>query len=178
MKKDKKDVPLTPEDSALLGEIYEQGLEILLKCAVAYADNCNEAEDVTHDAFIKVIRYLPDLKKMSRNKRLSYMRVTVKTTVIDRKRKSKPEVPLSEALFVRLEARERDLLSDLAMDEKLQRLRHSLSPRDWLVLEGKHILGYSDEELAEILGVKPSSIRMILSRAYGKSRDILHSGVR
>ena len=52
-------------------------------------------------------------------------------------------------------------------------LRQTLSERDWLVLEGKYILGYSQEELSELIGVSPDSIRMILHRARKNARDIL-----
>ena len=56
---------------------------------------------------------------------------------------------------------------------EVYQLKQTLSERDWLVLEGKYILGYSQDELSELIGVSSDSIRMILHRARKNARDIL-----
>ena len=58
---------------------------------------------------------------------------------------------------------------------KISRLKEGLSARDWFVLEGKYILGYTDAELAKQLDVAPDSIRMISTRAKSNARAILLS---
>lgn len=57
-------------------------------------------------------------------------------------------------------------------------LKQELPYRDWLVLEGKYMLGYSHEELGELLGVSTDSVRMILYRARERARIILHQETR
>ena len=50
--------------------------------------------------------------------------------------------------------------------------------REWILLEGKYILGYTHEELGALIGVAPNSVRMILCRAKEKARSILSNGRR
>ena len=56
----------------------------------------------------------------------------------------------------------------------VEQLKSQLSQREWFVLEGRYILGYSQEELGKLLGVNPNSVRMIICRARNKARDILY----
>ena len=53
------------------------------------------------------------------------------------------------------------------MEEKelLVQIWGSLSEEDRLLLEGKYILGYHDDELATMLGCRKDSVRMKLTRA-------------
>lgn len=52
-------------------------------------------------------------------------------------------------------------------------LRQSLPARDWMVLEGRYLLGYSYDELAEQLGLTPENTRMIVSRAKEKGSQTI-----
>lgn len=87
-------------------------------------------------------------------------------------------VSLEEFLLEAFHGGEIQIENDLeAIDRKTKvyRLKEGLSARDWFVLEGKYILGYTDAELARQLGVAPDSIRMILTRAKSNARAILLS---
>lgn len=56
------------------------------------------------------------------------------------------------------------MISKEEIDELVRRWPQ-LDDRSKLLLEGKYILGKSDEELAEELSIKPASVRMALTRA-------------
>lgn len=52
------------------------------------------------------------------------------------------------------------------------------SGRSWIrgrrqLLENKYVLNMSDAEIASALGVKPSSVRMLLTRARSKARKAI-----
>ena len=53
-------------------------------------------------------------------------------------------------------------------------MKENMSEKDWMVLVGKVIMGYTHEELGTMLEMKPVSVRMALSRAKAKAREILH----
>lgn len=59
--------------------------------------------------------------------------------------------------------------------DMVEQLRSDLSQREWLALEGKYILGYSHEELSELLGVSKENMRSIVSRARKRARRILEA---
>ena len=54
----------------------------------------------------------------------------------------------------------------------LRRLLRGLSPRQRLLLVARFRLGMVDHEAAELIGVAPSSIRQLTSRALGRMRAV------
>ena len=57
------------------------------------------------------------------------------------------------------------LISKEEIDELVRRWPQ-LDAKSKYLLEGKYILGKSDEVMAEELSIKPASVRMALTRAY------------
>ena len=57
--------------------------------------------------------------------------------------------------------------------ERLMQIWSSLPEEDRLLLEGKYILGYTDAELADMLGCKKSSVRMKLTRARRRAFQLM-----
>ena len=66
-----------------------------------------------------------------------------------------------------------DLLLHSDSAEQLWGLWAKLSVQDRILLEGKHILELTDEELASILKCKPASVRMKLTRARRRAAKLL-----
>ena len=76
------------------------------------------------------------------------------------------EIPTSElSMEELLLAKEKSSLISLALKK--------LPDMERILLEGKYLLQYSDEELAEQLDCKPNSIRMGLTRARRHAFSIL-----
>lgn len=66
-------------------------------------------------------------------------------------------------------------IPDIEPMMKIEKLKSELPDREWMLLEGKYMLGYTQGELGHLLGVAPDSIRMILCRAREKARKILNN---
>ena len=64
-------------------------------------------------------------------------------------------------------------LLQMEQKEMLVRVLESLSEEDRILLEGKYILEQSDRDLAALLGCKPSSIRMKLTRARRRALNLI-----
>ena len=62
---------------------------------------------------------------------------------------------------------------DYANHELLNKVLESLEERDRVLLTGKFYLRLSDEELAEMVGCKPDSVRMLVKRAKQKAQKKL-----
>ena len=56
---------------------------------------------------------------------------------------------------------------------ELEAILDLLSETDNLILTGKYFLDYSDAELAAFIGCKPSSIRMMLTRARRNALNLI-----
>lgn len=147
-----------------------------------YASTQADCEDIVQDSVLRLMGNIPTLKQLNRAKTAKYIVLTVRTAFLDSEKRKHGE----DAVYLDDAAIEALLKSDILTTDSMSgvsdrlevaRLRQSLSPRDWLVLEGKYIQGLSQEELAAQIGVSPDSVRMILSRAREKARKILSSDV-
>ena len=78
-----------------------------------------------------------------------------------------PQVPLEDAPDMD------ELLSRRVELNALARVWPRLDEDTRWLLEARYILDYSDSELAREMGVKPTSVRMALTRARKKARAML-----
>lgn len=129
---------------------------------------------------MRLLKNVSALKEINECKTPKYIALTVRAVYIDleKKKHSDKSVSLDEFLLDSFYGGGIQVENDLeAIDRKTKvvKLKKELSARDWCVLEGKYILGYTDAELAKQLDVAPDSIRMILTRAKGNARAILMS---
>lgn len=171
-------IPISAEDKAFFQEFYEENKGLLFYTAGKYAAVQADCEDIVQDALLRLMCNVKTLRELNRFQSAKYISLTVRSASLDlmKHRDTSQEVPMDET---RLESMlEQDPLlcadpTDIRME--LIHLKQSLSKKDWMILEGKYILGYDQEELSRIIGVSPNSIRMTLSRARAKARSILLS---
>lgn len=174
----KRIFPVPSSDRVFFQQFYESHKGFFFYIARQYAPIQSDCEDLVQEALMRLMNNIPTLKTLTPNKAAKYIALTVKTAYLDlEKRKySANEVATEDTLLMRL--LDQDALSHdgESISNAILSLKESLPARDWLVLEGKYILGYSQEELAGLIGVSPDSLRMILTRARKKAKEILLSG--
>lgn len=183
MRKPKKMSPISPGDQAFFNEFYSKYSKFMFYTARKYTTSKVECEDIVQETVVRLIGNIATLRDLSDYRCVKYIALTVKSAFLDiEKRKGQDfSVPMDDEMLEAL--MKADILSpkdmpDLTAKTSIAQLKKELSPRDWLVLEGKYILGYSQEELGQMIGVSPDSIRMILSRAKKKARMILRPDIK
>lgn len=159
-----------------MGRDFMEGLylnykQLMLLTAGKYFPAREDREDVVHDAMLRLLRHEERLARMEEKRVPGYIVFTVRSAAVDllRKRNRAPESALEED---RADGGEPPLLEQIILEESLERLRAvwpSLSSEEQLLLEGKYIWGCSDEELAQTLGCRKDSVRMMLTRARRKA---------
>jgi len=168
--------PLCKEDRAFFQSFYEEYKGFLFYIANQYVPGASDCEDIVQDSILRLMANVERLKTLNPGTAAKYIALTVRSAYLDaEKRKSRQqEIPTEDSVLELL--LEQDPSPSHQPDNAiLAELKESLSKKDWMVLEGKYILGYSQEELGHLIGVAPDSIRMILHRARGKARTILLS---
>jgi len=166
--------PLCPEDKIFFQNFYEEYKSFLFYIAKQYAPDLTDCEDIVQDSVLRLMGNVSSLKGLTSGATAKYIALTVRTTYLDMaKRKSRQQEIPTDTNVLEQAFMEDPLMHGEPAVEELQSLKESLSSRDWLVLEGKYLLGYSQEELGALIGVTPDSIRMILHRARTKARNIL-----
>lgn len=180
MRKRKSVTPLSLMDKEFFDKFYEIHKRFMFYTARKYVFTQPECEDLVQDAVIRLMNNVTILKGLTENKARTYIALTIKSAFLDIEKAKHGDnpVPLTDETL--------EALADLGQFEQLDEadssanmdvaiLKKELSPRDWFVLEGKYILGYSQDEIGNIIGTSPDSVRMIICRVREKARRILHA---
>lgn len=161
-------------DRNLLTALYLKYQRLFLKKAQQCSGD-NHAEDILQEAMLRVIRRVDTLKTLTEPQMVAYIDRAIFSCAMNHRRKEAGEPETSTV----------DDVADLSLEDIADRLdRSELSTRLGLelaklpeqkrnVLIYKYIFQYNDDEIAELLAIKPDSIRMVLTRA----RRDLHQSI-
>lgn len=137
------------------------------------------AEDVTQSTLIKLIDKIDKLKGLDEQHLMNYIITSCKHTAFNelRYRSRHPMFSINEAWDADSGTHTMHSMEMKYIHE--EELRHmaeiweNLDSRSRYVLEARYILGKTDLEIATSLGVKPNSVRMILTRARKKAYALM-----
>lgn len=174
MRKKKPTIALNQSSRDYFLAFYERYKLFLFYIAGQYTDKRMEQEDLVQEALLRLMKHTDILQELSQAQTAKYIDLTVKTVYLDQQQRRCREQLLMldqtamETLQEQLLREQREPAGDM-----VAQLRADLSQREWLALEGKYILGYSHEELSELLGVSKDNMRSIVSRARKRAKRIL-----
>lgn len=178
VRKRKEIEAISAGDRIFFDRLCQENKKFLFYMAGKYAESQLEREDLVQETVMRLLNNISTLKALSQENIRSYIALTVKSVFID-SIKCKPiekSIALDDIILQTLDSAdytERENMSEVFVQLEIEHLKQELSPRDWLVLEGRYLLGYSQEELASLIDVTPNSVRMILHRAREKAHEIL-----
>ena len=167
------------DDDREFMEAFFQKYERLMYSEIyKFTSEPTDAEDILQTVLVKLIEKVKLLRSMDRNPRVNYLITTIKNTSINmvyRRRqidslddidwfdKNQPQAPNTvEDMVFRREAVFRMEAIWPLLDEKSR-----------FLLRARYFLGMNQEEIAAELNIKPDSVRMEMSRARKKVRDLL-----
>lgn len=172
--------PISLDDRQFFEEFYEEYKNFMFYSARQYVNSQTECEDIVQDAVERLLRNIATIREIPGCGLRKYIVLTVKASYLDSEKRRHGDIPiyLDDAVIEALVKEEiiapKDWY-DFSSVFDVERLKRELPKRDWFVLEGKYLMGYSQTELGKMIGVSPNSIRMIICRARRKARQILHS---
>jgi RNA polymerase sigma-70 factor (ECF subfamily) len=172
-------ISLNPEDQAFFDQFYRDYIGLLYYFANQITGSAANCDDLVQDVVERLIKQVPSLRNIinESGKLAYYIKSATQSAFIDRYRNDRnytyssypPEV-LDAIIEDRLAAQRRPF-DDSYWDVQL--LKQKLPAKDWKLIEGKYMIGYSNEELGQMYGCSKDSVRMALSRVKKKSRAIL-----
>lgn len=183
MRRRKDIVPISAEEKEYFLQFYESNKKLIYYIAGKYATDKMDREDLVQDAIVRLLKNLSKIQQLGRCEMAKYIVLTIRAAFIDneKRRHRMKTVYLDDDFLdtlIKAELKVSDAISQVETKMEVDFLKQELPYRDWLVLEGKYMLGYSHEELGELLGVSTDSVRMILYRARERARIILHQETR
>lgn len=156
--------------------VYLKYVKMLYYIVSNYIFEKSLIEDVIHDTFLKLIPQVSKLQTFDENRLRAYISAAARNTAYTKSIKLKklrqnfatddPESLLTDIPDNSLSYDEILIKQEEAL--KFRTLVQMLEPNDRFLLEAKYIEQLSDNEIADILHVKPSSIRMMLTRVRRK----------
>lgn len=173
-------VTSVPNEQRFMISLFQEYQKLMFSTAKKYVSDNYAAEDIVQESLISFLKNLHTIMSLERCSLAAYVVCTVRNTSINYLKKQgttrKHVVPTP------VENSEAEVSQDLPVEELLL-LREDLhtlsvvlremSEENRLLLENKYILGQSDEEIAEKLGCKPSSVRMKLTRARRQALSMM-----
>ena len=173
-----KIIPINDSDQIFIQKLYHDYKRLLLHIASQYTDNQSDIEDIVQEAFLRLMKNISVLRNIPCCNLKRYIVLTVRSVFLDMQKKRGGEVVLSleeeqlEAVL-RRELLQEDGISEISAKLDVWRLKKELPERDWVLLAGKYMHELPDEQLGQMIGVSGDSVRMLLSRARKKAKDIL-----
>lgn len=156
------------DDREFLSRLYLDYRKRMFAKILGYVSDQTAAEDVLHDAVVKLIGKVELLRTLDEKRLACYVTETAKNAAKDFLRRQPPSVPLTEEEMDELpdlgELPEERILRNLRVDE-LRRVWGRLSENTQDILKRKYMLMLSDEEIAEGYGIRSDAVRMRLTRA-------------
>ena len=173
-------VELRPSEREFMIQLFREYERLMFATARRYIPEQSACEDIIQDSLEKLMKKIGILQSMECCILAGYVVSTVRNTSFNylkrRSRARERQCSLEEERVMGCAADALPLDEQVSLSElkgRLSALWPQLSEEERILLEGKYILGYTDQELAQQVGCKPASIRMKLTRARRRALQML-----
>ncbi|MGB3800974.1 MAG: sigma-70 family RNA polymerase sigma factor [Lewinella sp.] len=152
-------------------ELYQRTYPFALSVALHYAADRGEAEEITHDAFLKLYRTLAN-QPFAGNFQLYFRRIIVNTGIDHYRSRQRRRTFLQRIAPESPPAVSNAALRDLGQEDVL-RILQRLTPGYRLVFNLFVVEGFSHPEIADRLGITVSTSKSNLAKARQVLRKIV-----
>ena len=146
-------------------DFFELEHERLLRALYLVTGNRSEAEDLTQEAFVRVLERWDSVRWM--DDPTGYLYRTAMNTFHTRYRRGLTAL----RRLVLFAPRERDLFQDIEVQDDVRRALSALTPRQRAAVVLTDLVGYTSEEASELMGVKASTVRALATQARARLRS-------
>jgi len=171
----------SPQDADFLSDLYQTYYRLLYGQALCVLRNAQDAEDAVSTAMIRLTSKIDVLRSLPCNKLEAYLVITVKNTAINAYRQRKRRVARSAGTVEDLQVTDPDtspehqVFSSLGV-ERVKNAIRALPQREQQALMMRYFQQLTDDEIARDLGLKPVSVRALISRGRSRLAEILMQG--
>jgi len=168
------DVPFEMDEDAFRA-FYDRTARPLWSYLSRMTSDSHVADDLLQESFYRFLRTRGHWE--SESHRRAYLFRIATNLVLDGRRRARrgPTVPLPDSDQNAIPAAGGDLAEASVRRTDLRRAMDRLRPRDRALLWLAYAQGHAHTEIAQTLGVKSGSVKLMLFRARRKLADILRS---
>lgn len=157
------------DDRDFMEEVYLSYKRLMFSEIVKITNDRWAAEDVLQSVVVKLIDKLPLLQTLSKPKLINYIISASRNTAFNHLRSLKRAAEVSyDDEFDNMRNQAPSIDEGLMLSEMLDNIGSAwekLDERSRRILEMKYVLEKANEDIAKELEIKPSSVRMLLTRA-------------
>ena len=171
-------------EEKFLTDMYCRYYGLMKMYAIKVVQDENIAEDMVHEACIRLIGHAGKLQQMTEPVLLSYLRTTVRRVSLnyiartDNKRMA-AALRAGAELPVELEGSSEDIADEIVAQITAAEIAKCIKQLPQIyqdLLDFKYFLEMSDREIGETLGISKNSVRQYLTRARRKVFSIYEGG--
>ena len=156
------------EKQEILEQLYDMYEQKMYIAAYSILNSTEQAEDIVHDSFLKLIKYLPKIDDPnSPETKVLVMRI-LKTTAIDQYRKNHNKIRfIKEKVIKGHDVIDTHNNTEQNLENKtyIQDILNELSPDHLDVIKLRYYYGFSGKETAEILSISEANVNKRVQRA-------------
>lgn len=142
---------------------------IMYRVAMSALRNEDEAADAVHDTVLKLFDRRNQLENISNFK--SYCLCALRNICLNIKRNRKVSLEITEVKEIHSDYTPYDIIYYNDLSNKVKTVLEQLPVNQKKVFQLSAFGGFSNSEIAEMLGVTQGSVRMILSRVRKKIKE-------
>lgn len=172
---------LNDDDRAFMLDLYKNYYSLARKTIFSITHETKDIEDLVNDSFIKLIDRIPLIRTLDCCKTTAYVVYTFRSVAINYIKHKKVEnkhlyycedSDMANNPFIF----EDDSETRLIRQEEIDLLRNAISmlpEKEKDLLYFKYMLEMKDNDIAEILGIAPNSVRQYLTRARRNAKKLM-----
>lgn len=147
--------------------------EQMLSLAERITGNRDDAADALQDAFVKLWQQREHYESASHARGAGM--ITVRNSSIDLARRSShaSDIPVEQAADTAIDTSNEE--TDSAYQQVRRIIDNELSPRQRAIIDMREIEEMQFEDIAKRLGMQPAAVRVELSRARKRVREMYHN---
>lgn len=156
----------SPADRSKFERIYMQYRTLMVTIAFGVLHNHHDAEDAVHQAFIKVAEHITEIEEAICPKTRAYVVTIAENKAIDiyRQKQRHPQLEYCDAMA--------GMTIEYYGSNVLAACMTKLPARERELILLKYKYGYTNEEVAELLGLTKSNAIKVDQRAKKKLREL------
>ena len=166
----KRRVDPIAEEQAFLEEVYSRMKPLLHRMILSQGASEHEAEDILQEAFLRLWQKVETLIRLPERKCFNYVYTAVRNTALSylSRTPGRGTQPLDESVPAPEKNGPEEYYLSLEKEQVFRLAMEKLDEASRQVLLMRYVLEEDDKRIALRFGVKPDSVRMMVSRARAK----------
>lgn len=170
-----------PDDAAFMEALYRTHYRLLYGKALMVMRQPADAEDAVSESFLHLIKKIDTLRGLEGNKLRAYLVITVRNTAINlyHRKKRRAAHSAGELMEETADSGEAGPETQALSRDGVQTIKRAilaLPQQIQTAMMMRYFQQLSDQEIADQMGVKPVSVRALISKGKKRLQEALREG--